>query len=1004
MTDLPPAARLRVLLLAALPGLAFTTANAQQRGAPVPVEEQSAESVQEIVVTGSRIVRAELTAASPIAVVNEDTIRLNNPINIEDLLRRSPQFAPAIGSQVNNGNEGAATLDLRNLGEERTLVLVDGKRFVPFDAQNFVDVNMIPVSLLERVEVVTGGASAVYGSDAVAGVVNFIMKKDFEGLEVNSTYGVTQEGDGENYGFDVTAGGNFGGGRGNVVVNVGYTKQDLVSQGDRDFSRRARNDLLDIEGSFIAEEATTFYQSFPGDAEFGCSQFDGAGDLASCSDPTSFNFNPFNTFQVPNQKWTATLLGRYDINDRVEFFTRGSFANSRTDTSIAPTGTQFFPFTINTDNPFLSSSARDLFTLVDTNECDEPVFDDDFNLVGCDQLASTAGDGLVTVELARRLSELGARDAEFENTAYQFVGGLRGEWATNQRFEAFAQYGRTARTQRFVNDARNDRVAQALVAGLDGDDNAFCFNPTDPGRTPIAGCVPIDILGPGRLDQAGQDYIRVDVNESNTVDQFVTGGSLGGSLPMTLPTAVTPLGYAVGIEYRKEQGSNRPDTIFQEGLAMGSGARSAIDAEIDIREVYGELLVPVVQDARYARAINLEAGVRYAQYENSTGGSSNDFNNTSFKLGGDWSPTDSLRLRAMFQRAVRAPNLREIGLPLTASTGNLGFDPCEGTNPLGNAALTQLCIDTGVPPARIGSVVSIVSGQVNNFVGGRTDLEPEEADTWTVGFVLQPTSIPGLAASVDYYRIKIDTGITQVAEQSVVNACYDPELNPTLAADNAYCRRLRRSPVGGGFQGGTDVGVDVSLINAAVETAEGIDFAAGYTFGLGSGELGFNLQATYVLEQARQDAAFLPENDCTGLVGEICLRPRNEWVGLLSTTWRSGPLTVLLDSRYLSPVTKDTVILDPLRADPDNPGEFIGTDPANFGKPKIGSHFYFDLRAQYDINETWTVRAGIRNLFDREPPVVGDFYGGTAENSGSTYPSVYDPLGRSFSVGATARF
>jgi outer membrane receptor protein involved in Fe transport len=1000
MTNFPPAARLRALLLASLlgPGLA----SAQERGTAVPVAEQSAEEPEEIVVTGSRIVRAELTATSPIAVVNEDIIRLTNPINIEDLLRRSPQFAPAIGSQVNNGNAGAATLDLRNLGEERTLVLVDGKRFVPYDSQNIVDVNMIPVSLLERVEVVTGGASAVYGSEAVAGVVNFIMKKDFEGLEVNSLYGVTQEGDGQSYGFDVTAGGNIGGGRGNVVVNVGYTKQDLVSQGDRRFSRLARNDLLDPDGSFIADEATTLYSTFPGDADFGCTQFDAAGGLAPCA--SVFNFNPFNTFQVPNQKWTATLLGRYEINDRVEFFTRGSFANSRTDTIIAPTATFFFPYTINTDNPFLTTTARDRFNLVDANECKKPVFDDNGDLTGCDQLASTAGDGFIDVLLGRRLSELGTRDAEFENTAYQFVGGLRGEWATDQRFEVFAQYGRTSRTQRFVNDARNDRVAAALVADLDGDDNAFCFNPADPSRAPIAGCVPIDLFGPGRLDQAGQDYIRVAVSESNTVDQLVTGASLGGSLPLTLPAASTAVGYAAGVEYRREQGSNRPDTLYQEGLALGSGASSLVDAEIDIREVYGELLVPVVQDARFARAINLEAGVRYAQYENSTGASSGDFNNTSFKLGGDWSPIDSLRLRAMFQRAVRAPNLREIGLPFTSSTGDLGFDPCEGTNPLGNATLTQLCIDTGVPPARIGSVESIVSGQVNNFIGGRTDLEPEEADTWTVGFVLQPATVPGLVASIDYYRIRIETGITQVAEQSVVNACYDQQLNPALDADNAYCRRLRRSAVGGGFQGGTDVGIDVSLINAAVETAEGIDFGAGYTLALERGELGFNLQATYVLEQARQDAALLPRNDCTGLVGEICLRPRNEWVGLLSTTWRSGPLTLLLDSRYLSPVTKDTVVLDPLRPDPDNPGEFIGTDPADFGRPKIGSHFYFDLRAQYDINETWTVRAGIRNLFDREPPIVGDFFGGTAENSGSTYPSVYDPLGRAFSVGATARF
>jgi outer membrane receptor protein involved in Fe transport len=1000
MSNFPPAARLRALLLACLlaPGLA----SAQERGTAVPVAEQSAEEPEEIVVTGSRIVRAELTATSPIAVIDADTIRLNNPVSIEDVLRRSPQFAPAIGSQVNNGNSGAATLDLRNLGEERTLVLVDGKRFVPYDSQNIVDVNMIPVPLLERVEVITGGASAAYGSEAVAGVVNFILKDDFEGLEVNTLYGVTQEGDGQRYGFDVTAGGNFGGGRGNVVVNAGYTKQDPVSQADRRFSRDARNDLLQLDGSFSADEATTVYSSFPGDDDLGCTQFDSSGALAPCV--SFYNFNPPNLFQVPNQKWTATLLGNYDINDRVEFFTRGSFANSRTTTEVAPTATFFFPYTLNTDNPFLSPAARDRFTLADQNECEEPVFDDAFNLVGCDKFAATAGDGFTDVLLGRRLSELGPRVSDYENTAYQFVGGLRGEWAEDHRYEVFAQYGRTSRTQRFVNDARNDRVSQALVADLDGDDNPFCFEPGDAGRTPIAGCVPIDVFGPGRLNAAGQDFIRADLSESNSVDQLVTGGSLNGILPVTVPMASTPVGYAVGVEYRREQGENRPDALYKEGQALGYGASSDVDAEIDIREVFGEILVPVVQDARFARAINVEAGIRYADYENSTFVGGNDFDNTSFKLGADWSPTDALRFRAMFQRAVRAPNLREIGLPSTSGTGDLGFDPCEGTNPLGNAALTQLCIDTGVPPARIGSVVSIVASQANNFLGGNPDLRPEEADTWTVGFVVQPESVPGLSASVDWYRIRIEDGITQISEQNVVNACYDPALNPTLDPDNEFCQRLRRSPVGGGFQGGTTVGIDVSLVNAAVETAEGIDFAVGYTIGLERGELGFNLQATYLLEQALQDASFLPNNDCTGLVGSICLRPRNDWVALLATSWRSGGLTLQLDTRYLSPVTKDAIELDPLRPDPDNPGKFIGTNPADFATPEIPSYFRFDLRAQYDINETWTVRATIDNIFDREPPIVGDFYGGTAENSGSTFPSVYDPLGRAFSVGATARF
>jgi outer membrane receptor protein involved in Fe transport len=975
----------RPVVTALFPALLLLPALAPAQSAG-PLSSTENGDIDEVVVTGSRIVREELTAQSPIAVIDAENIRIQNVTTIEEVLRRSPQFAAAIGSQTNNGNEGAATVDLRNLGEERTLVLVDGKRFVPFDPNGVVDINMIPASLLERVEVVTGGASATYGSEAVAGVVNFILKKDFEGLEVNTLYGITQEGDGDTYGFDVTTGTNFAGGRGNIVLNVGYTKQDAVLQGDRGFSRIARDELLQPFGSFNAEEASTLYSAYPGDPFAGCLQFDAASNPVDCVN--TFNFNPPNLFQVPQQRWTATALGRFEITDTLEFFTRASFANNQTVTRVAPTPTGFAPFRINTDNALLPQAVRDQFALIDQNECDDPVFDADDELIGCDQLSAGAGDGIIDIALGKRFTELGTRDSRFENTAFQFVGGLRGEFAETQRWETFAQYGRTSRNQRFSGDVSGTRLQNALVSDLDGDGNPFCFRPEDPLRTPIAGCVPANIFGPGTLTGAGADYVRIAVQEINTVDQLVVGGSLTGDLPFTLPTAGdAALSYAAGVEYRQEQGQSTPDEAYIAGDALGFGSSSPIDAEIDIREVFGELLVPVVRDLPFAEAINLEGGVRFARYKNNVLGQGADFDNTSYKVGADWSPVGGLRFRGMFQRAVRAPNLEEIGQPRTAGIGDLTTDPCEGTDVLGNPALEQLCIDTGVPPGRIGSVVSIIAGQIGVFRGGDVGLEPEEADTVTFGVVLQDLLVDGLVTSIDYYNIEVDNAIVEPLEQNVVNACYDIEQN----ASSPFCQRIIRSPVTGGLNAGPAVGVEITRLNAGSRTAEGIDIALSKSFGFESGELGINVAATYIIEQVLQDADFLPSNDCAGLVGNTCLRPYNEWNVLAQARWTTGPLAVQVDGRYLSPVTQDALVIG-------------GADPADFGIDEIPSYFLFNLNGQYDLNDTWTLRAGIDNLFDRQPENVGTFFGGTAENSGNTYPAVYDALGRAFTVGVSARF
>src|SRR3546814_909275 len=453
--------------------------------------------------------------------------------------------------------------------------------------------------------------------------------------------------------------------------------------------------------------------------------------------------------------------------------------------------------------------------------------------------------------------------------------------------------------------------------------------------------------------------------------------------------AATPGAFVVGVEYRKETSKARPDANLIAGNSIGFGGSTPIDAQYDVKEAYAELKLPLVSDMSFVQELNLEGGVRYADYKNKvkTLGVGNSYSNWSWKLGGDWKPVNDLRVRVMYQRSVRAPNINEIGQPQTPSTGDATFDPCADSNPVGNPALTQLCIDTGVPAAQIGSVGGPIAGQINNFIGGNPALVPEKSTTWTIGAVIQPRALPGFTATVDFFDIKVKDAILQIPEQSVLDICYGIEQD----ASGPFCSLIARSPTGR-LNGDTTVGVDVSRRNIGQLRSQGIDIGAQYRFDIGAaGNLGLAFAATRQLKTDLQFASLLPTNECVGLVGKICLRPDPKWRWTQTTTWNNGPLTLQLRWQYIGKLTNDTV-------------GFGTADPADFVVPKIKAYNYFDLAGSYDVTERFSLRGGINNLFDKQPPVVGNDYGGTTENSGNTYPATYDPLGRAFFVGATVSF
>jgi outer membrane receptor protein involved in Fe transport len=933
-------------------------------GAQVPVESgvdtSDAQGDQEnITVTGSRISRPDLEASSPVTVITGEALEISGTTSVEEYLRDVPQAVSAIGSNTNNGNPGVATVSLRNLGEERTLVLVDGRRFIAYDSNLTVDLNMIPTSLIERVDILTGGASSVYGSDAIAGVVNFILRSDFEGFEADAQSAVTQRGDGAEYNFSVTAGVNSGDGRGNFVVNFGYTTSEAVYQGQRDFSRNVLSAATLGAGGGSATNAAGTVRGLsaalcggfnPNDV--GVCVFDAAGNLRPYNrNADGFNFNPFNLLKAPAERWTGTALGRYEITDAIEFFTRMSFANTRVTTIVAPSGTFNFPFDIRyaagggqAANPFLSAQARAVLAASDP----------------------TPGDGVITVPLGRRTLEIGTRDSIYENTAYQIVGGFRGHIVEGLDWEAFAQWGRTSRTQTFANDISFARTQACITAGT------------------------CNLFGPGNLTQAAGNAIRLDLQQYDTTSQLMVGGFLSYDLPFVLGGTKSG-GVVVGAEYRRDSGTANPDENLIQGNAPGFGSSTPIDARIDVNEIYAEARIP------FFDMFSVEGGIRFSNYKNRDNltGQGNEFDATSWKIGGDFEPIPDLRFRAVYQRAVRAPNLNEIGQPFTPSTGDANTDPCSSANTTpaqytANTGLAPLCVATGVPRARgiAGTVGGPISGQINNFVGGNIGLTPEEAETLTAGVVFQPTFFRGFTASVDYFDIQVDNAIFQVPEQETIDACYNTEKN----ASGFFCSRIRRNPLDGSLIGGTETGVVSTRINAATFRTTGVDVNLAYTFDfLADSRLTLAINAVHTIRSEFRSAALTPLRECEGLLGDICLRPQPKWQFVQTSTFVTGPFTAQLRWRYIGELTQNQIA--------------FGTAPASdFAVPTIEAHHYFDLFTKYDINDNMEFRLGVNNLLDQDPPTVGNDYGGTTENSGNTFPATYDPLGRSFFVGVNLRF
>ncbi|MEN0079701.1 MAG: TonB-dependent receptor plug domain-containing protein, partial [Pseudomonadota bacterium] len=583
-------------------------------GAPALAQEDE-EAVQETVtVTGSRIQRLDFVSNSPIATVGAEQFELTGTVNTEGLLNTLPQTVPGLDRTSNNPGNGTATVDLRGLGAIRTLVLVDGKRIVPTTGGGVVDINNIPAALIERVEVVTGGASAVYGSDAIAGVVNFILKDDFEGVEASAGYEVTQEGDADLWSAALTMGGNYAEGRGNAVISLGYNSREELFQGDRDFAFFAQFDdgagnLFDGGSSGVPQGAIFGGASFDfPDGTSGAAIFEQDGSIRLYDGSVdAYNYAPVNYIQLPQERFQVTAKTDYDINEDVTVYASALFANNDVPQQLAPTPIFQSGTTFSLDgNPFITPDAQ---AIISAEIGDAEDTDGD----GISDTATVGGFGI-----RRRLEEVGPRISDDEFTALQLQAGITVDLTDTWTLDAYFQEGRVKNSTAQIGNVNRDRFEQALLlADADGDGNVDVDangNPTcsDGGSNgSTIGCTPLNIFGEGNISEDAAAFLRTAVvSEADyEVTNFVANITGDTSGAFELPGG--PIGLAGGIEYREEVFAFRPSQDLAAGTIAGFNGAPAVSGQFDVYGIYGEAYLPIISEAAYADLLAFELAYRY---------------------------------------------------------------------------------------------------------------------------------------------------------------------------------------------------------------------------------------------------------------------------------------------------------------------------------------------------------------------------------------------------------
>jgi iron complex outermembrane receptor protein len=968
--------------------------------------------LEQVIVTGSRIPQPNLEGTSPVSLITNADVKVQGVQQVEDLLNNMPQVFAGQGANYSNGASGTATVDLRGLGSSRTMVLVNGRRMVAGSPRGpeAPDLNQIPAPLIERVEVLTGGASAVYGSDAVAGVVNFIMKDDFEGVQLDLNHSfynhsnsnrvadiVEDSGypaapnsigkDGDSTELSLLMGSNFADDKGNATLYVGWRKTDALLQSERDYSACS----LGAHYSYNGTDADDFYcggssASYPGRFRpvWGRTNPTTGRAIANPSfSPTAdgtpgdytgpYNFGPLNYWQRPDERWSVSAFMNYDVTDSANVYGEFMMTDDRTTSQIAPSGMfayQRIDVPCDGSNPLVSDEWLNTicFNRSDSSGSAPPL---------------TAAD-IAQVDIGRRNVEGGGRQDDIRHSSYRGVLGVKGDVGDNWTYDVSSTYSTVIFSETYQNDFSKTRTVRAMDVIVDPATGLPACRSFVDGTDPT--CVPYNIWESDGVTQAALDYLQIPLfSKGDTTLKTVTATMASdlGNYGIKLPTANDGVGVAFGAGYYENSLEFNTDPNFESGDGAGQGGPTiGQSGGYNATELFAEVRVPILQDMAFADSLLFNGSYRRSEYSAPI-----DETTNTYGIGLEWAPISDVKFRGSFQHAVRAPSIIELYQASGLGLFDMDGDPCAGATP---SATQEQCARTGLDPSLYGSVSNNTAGQYNALFAGNTELTPETADSYTIGFVFQPSFLEGFSLTVDYWDISVEDVISSMPPTVSLTQCIDND-NPD------FCNRIHRAE-DGSLWSADEAFIEAQNQNIGGLDTSGWDIDVGYTTPIGDmGSLQLRVTGTLLDELITTPVAgefYIGTYDCAGFYGSTCGVPAPEWRHSARLTWQTPwNLDVSLAWRYFDKVTIDTLSDDVLlnnEAETANPNR------------ELDAQDYVDIAANWTFLESYTVRFGVNNVLDKDPPVSAAV--GSGAGNGNTYPQVYDALGRYVFLGLTASF
>lgn len=994
----------------------------------------------DIIVTGSRIRRPNLESAVPVTALGGNEFFQTGQVSVGDVLNELPALRSTF-SQSNStlylGTAGLSLLDLRGLGTSRTLVLINGRRHVASDILNSgtsVDINQVPTDLIERVEIVTGGNSAIYGSDAIAGVVNFVMKKDFQGIQIRGQGGISSHGDAGNYYISGLAGTNFADGRGNVAANVEYTRQNSYYGSGRKYYRNTAGFLtVDRDPASASSDGNpdrVFYQNYTGATLSSAGNVlffnDGAYSNPFIFDPDGtlveltgdrVGLAPYGSFLNPNRnsnlrsgkqlqllpqvdRLNVNVLGHFTVSDAFEPFFEAKYFRAKTfgtgfsgPAFIQAGGTLGSPRErFSTSNPYLTDQARNVI---------RQGYGDYYGAYDADE--NPIGNGLNDADefgftLWENLLGLGVRTERATRETYRFVGGVRGTFNEDWSYEFSANYGQFKERTNVGGNLNAQRFLLSIDAVRDSSGNIVCRSQLDPTAAvafesagdpayaaahlaeDVAQCVPVNLFGEGNVSEAARNYITQDTVSRGKITQFVLNGFVSGDSSQWFQLPGGPVGFALGGEYRRETNAFEADPLIQAGMTFYNALPTFKSPSFEVKEVFGELRLPILKEVPFFHDLTVSGAGRVADYKGSTG------TVVAWNVSGEWAPIKDIRFRGNYSRAVRAPNLSELYSTLGQNYAPGFADPCSLRNiSSGSENREANCRAAGIPADYDFQYIQ----SLEILSGGNVNLREETANSLTLGAVFQPRFLPGFSLTVDYYDIKVNKVIASPTAQQIVDACYD-----AASLDNQFCDLIQRADASGGAHGeiqhqileGT---LAVTPLNYAALRVRGIDAEVAYRGPVGNGQLATRFLYTHNLQKdnflnpvdpKRADQYLLEQGD-----------PKDEFSW--NTDYKIGPVTLGYQMRYIGKqLAISTAEYEYFFSKQDRPAQDPDWSDPVFAK----GIFYHDVRVGLDVNKSFNFYVGVDNVTNRMPPfrITGVTDGG----------GIYNNIGRYFYAGAVAKF